>query len=145
MKTRFLLPVTALFAISAAGAFAQPAGGTGPQHTLDTQQMNERFQHMNTMMGQAGSERGPQLMALMQQHMQLMQEQMQAMHSTMGGGMMGGMAGGRMGANGMMGGNGTAGGNADMLGRMQSRMDVMQQMMEQMLDQQKLMMQSRPK
>ena len=149
MKARFLVPVIALCAIGVPGAFAQPADGARSQR--DAQQMDERFQRMNAMMGQADTAHGSQLTELMRQHMQLMQDQMQAMHSMIGGGMMGSsmMGGSMMGgggrANGMMGGNGAAGGNSDMFGRMQARMNVMQQMMEQMLDQQKLMMQSPPK
>ena len=141
MKIRFIVPMMALLAIGSPAAVAQTAGGTGSQQTPSTQQMDQRFEQMGTMMGQAQNAHGPQRIQLMRKHMQLMQEQMQTMHS-----MMGGMAGGGMGANGMMGGSGSSGGkgNADMLGHMQTRMDMMQRMMEQMLDQQKLMMQSAP-
>ena len=150
MKIRFLVPVIAVLALGTSGAIAQSAGGVAPHHPSTTQQIDQRFQNMDTTMGQAKKAHGAQRMDLMQQHMQLMQEQMQAMHSMMGSGMMNGQMGGA----GMMGGNGmgaigtkggAAGNNADMLSRMQTRMDMMQQMMGQMLDQQNMMMQSQGK
>jgi hypothetical protein len=141
MKARFIVPAIVLLAVGAPAAFAQPAGGMGPQNMPNTQQMGERFQRMDTMMGKANGAHGPERMALMQQHMQLMREQMKSMHSMMGGG--------RMGANDVMNGSGmgggAAGGNTNMLNQMKTRMDMMQQMMGQMLDQQNMMMQSQPK
>ncbi len=100
--------------------------------------MDQRFQQMGTMMGQAQNAHGAQLIELMQKHMQFMQEQMKAMRSLMGDGVTGGMAAG--GVNGMMGGNGSNSGNVNVLTQMQMRMDMMQRM----LDQQKLMVQSTP-
>lgn len=140
MKVRFIVPVVALLAIGGPAAFAQTTGTPPSQQAPSAQEMDQRFQQMNTMMGQAQNAHGAQLTELMQKHMQLMQEQMQAMHTMMGGS---GMMGGRMGGNGKMGGTGSSSGagNTNMLAQMQTRMDLMQRMMEQMVDQQKMMMQ----
>lgn len=139
MKIRFVVPMVALLAVYGPVAFAQTPDA---QKVPTTEQMDQRFQQMSTMMNEAQNAHGAQLTELMRKHMQLMQEQMQAMHSMMGGsGMMGGMSG-----PGMMGGSGSTGIDAskNMLAQMQARMDLMQRMMEQMLGQQKMMMQSPP-
>ena len=145
MKIRFVFPMVALLAIGGTTAFAQTAGEPAASPAPITEQMNQRFQQMSTMMRQAQNARGARRMQLMREHMRLMRAQMQAMRSMMGdNGMMGGMSGGGMGANGMMGGNGKGKANAQMLAQMQARMDMMQRMMKQMLDQQNMMMRSAP-
>ena len=56
MKTRFLVPFVTTLALAAPAVVAQPAGGMGggmgSQHMSNTQQMNQRFERMNAMMGQ---------------------------------------------------------------------------------------------
>jgi len=145
MKMRTIIPAIIALALSANGVTAQPVGkgaGLGPRHMSNTEQMEQRFQRMTTMMGNAKDARGTQRMDLMQQHMQLMQEQMQAMHSMMAGGMLSGrMGGGRM----MAPGSASGGPDSSMYNHMQTRLDMMQQMMEQMLDQQSMMMQQKGK
>lgn len=137
MKKRNLVPIVFALALASNGALAQPTGamanGTEPQNM---QRMQQRFERMNALMGQAETAYHAQRTELMRQHMQLMQQQMRAMHAMMGSEMMNSQADGNM-----MGGD-AAGDNAAMLNRMQTRMDMMQQMMQQMLDQQTLMMQS---
>lgn len=141
MKVHFIVPIIASLVIGCPSAFAQSGTNTGPRPAPTTEQMDQRFQQMSTMMEQAQKAHGIQLTELMRKHMQLMQEQMQAMHSMMGtDGMMGGN--GMMGGTGMMGraGSSNGAGNANTPAQMQARMDLMQRMMEQMLDQQKMMM-----
>ncbi len=58
---------------------------TGAQPTQATQQMDQRFPQVKTMMGRAQNAHGPERMEFDAKHMQLMQEQIQAMRSMMGG------------------------------------------------------------
>lgn len=151
MKARHIIPMTVLLAFGGAAALAQTNQGAGAPPTPNAQQLDQRFEQMSKMMGEAQTANGAQRMELMGKHMRLMQEQMQAMHSMMGGMMGGGMMGGQNGAGmmrgqnggGMMGG-GMRGGGPQMLAQMGTRMDMMQRMMEQMLDQMKMMTPSEP-
>ncbi len=55
MKVRLIVPMVALLAIGGPAAFAQTAGGTASPQTPSTQQLDQRFQQMSTMMGQAAA------------------------------------------------------------------------------------------
>ncbi len=136
LKGRFVVPIIALLALGGPIAFAQTPGGGPPQQPPTAEELDQRFQQMNTMMGEAQKAQGTQRMELMQKHMELMEAQMKAMRPMMGGGMMAGMNAGQMETGGR--------GYGAMLSQMQARMDMMQQMMEHTLDQQKMMMQSAP-
>lgn len=90
------------------------------------EQMQQRFQHMQTMMDQMTQAKTPaERQKLMDEHREMMQEQMAAMRGMTG-------PGGMMGKN---QGTGTMDPNAQMQ-MMQQRMDMMQQMMEQMMQEQ---------
>ncbi len=142
MKARHIIPIAVLLAIGGPAAIAQTNQDAGAPRAPNAQQMDQRFEQMSKMMGEAQTAYGAQRMELMGKHMRLMQEQMQAMHSMMGG-MMGGQNGGGAMRGGMMEG-GMMGGNPPMLAQMRTRMDMMQRMMEQMLDQMKMMTPSEP-
>ena len=134
MKTRLLLPAITVITFALAGVGSQPLMAAPPMMTGGTpggmQNMDQRFAHMNQIMGQAERAHGQERLRLMQAHMALMLTQMRTMQAMMGSGMM---------AGGMMGGS-PAQGRSDALSAMQARMDLMQQMMAQMLNQQRLMM-----
>jgi hypothetical protein len=123
MKPYRLLAAVAFMALTIPAAYAQPAA---------TEQMQERFQRMQTMMDQALQAKNPaERQKLMAEHMGMMQEQMGGMHNMMGqGGMMGQNQGG-----GALDPRGTP-----QMQMMQQRMDMMQRMIEQMVQQQQLMM-----